>query len=298
MTAEAPAALRPRRRWLRRLIVTLLLIVVGVPLVALLLAWWLAGSESGTRTLAAQVEHYLPLVKLHGVEGTATGPLRIAEIDIDTKTRRIVLSGVDLDWDPRALADRHLHIHRLHAASLVVESKNVESPPLQLPDTLELPITIAIDAIALDRATIPPMSIEQVSGKASYDGARFRVDLAQGALRTSGATPIEARLSGTATLGATRPFALQGEIDALTKANVDSRAIGADGKLRVSGTLEELTTRADVNLREAKATAHADGTLVVRPFADTPLASLALKLQGIDLAAIDGRLPHTSTHQW
>ena len=293
MTSASSATVRPPRRWLRTLVITLLLIVIGLPLASLMFAWWLTGSETGTRTLASQVERYLPLVKLNGVEGTATGPLRIAEIVIDAKTQRIVLSGVEVDWDPRALLDRHLHIHRLHAANLVVESKNVESPPAPLPDTLELPITIAIDAIAIDRATITPVSLEQVAGKASYDGARFRVDLAQGALRTSGATPIEARLSGTATLGATRPFAVQGDIDAVTKASVDARAIGADGKLRVSGTLEELTTQADLNLREAKATAHADGTLVVRPFADTPLASLALKLQGIDLSAIDDRLPKT-----
>ena len=104
-----------------------------MPVAVLLFAWWLAGTEVGTRTLARQVEQYLPAVKLHGVEGTATGPLRIGEIVINTKTQRIVLSGVEVDWDPRALVDRHLHVHRLHAARLDVESKHVESPPLEMP---------------------------------------------------------------------------------------------------------------------------------------------------------------------
>jgi AraC-like DNA-binding protein len=63
--------------------------------------------------------------------------------------------------------------------------------------------------------------------------------------------------------------------------------------VRLDGTLEELTAKADVTLREAKTTARAEGSVVVRPFADAILGSANVKLQGVDLSTIAPSLPHT-----
>ena len=293
--AAAPAPLPPRsrRRWLRALIATLLLIFVVLPATVALLAWWLATSESGARTLASQVENYLPAVKLRGVQGAVTGPLKIAEIDIDTEKRTIVLSDVELDWDPRALLDKHLHIHRLHAAKLAIESKNIESPPLTLPEDLNLPITIAIDAIEIDRATIAPVELSGVQGSATYDGTRYRIDLRQLALKTNGSPPISGAFSGKAALDSSRPFAIEAGIAADAKGNLDERAVAADGTVKISGSLERLAAGIDLNLRETKATARAKGEAILRPFGETPFESAALKLQGVDLASLVNGLPHT-----
>ena len=290
---DAATTTRPRRRVLRTLLITVLALVIIVPAGLGLFGWWLAGSERGARTVAQQVEKYLPAVKLSGVEGAVTGPLRIAEIRIDMPTRQIVLSQVEVDWDPRTLFDRHLHIRLLHAANLEVVAKDVDSPPLELPQDLHLPLTIAIDRLQIDRAAIAPVALADAVGSASYDGSRYKLDVAQIAVKTQGADPLSGAFKGSATLGATRPFVLDGEIAADAKGALQEQSFGADGTVRLAGSLETLKASVDLTVRQAKAMARAAGSATMQLFAPSPLVEAALKLQGIDLAALRPELPHT-----
>ena len=125
-------------------------------------------SASGARTVFSLAERFIPGLQVNDVQGPLTGPLRIGSLKLDNPERKIELRNLALEWEPRALWQRHLHIRSLKIGQLNLTSSTKQSDePAQLPDSLALPLTLQIDRVQVAGGTVnwgalnlPPISVD------------------------------------------------------------------------------------------------------------------------------------------
>ena len=260
-----------RRRWLWLSLVPILL-CVGVGAGA-----WLAGSETALRFIARHAEGLSGgRVTIQGVHGSLYGPLRIDALDLQGETKRFQVRDLRIDWSPRALWQRHLRISQLELAELRITEIKPSVEPLQLPDSLGLPLSLEVPEARIDR-----LVIKAAGGEWTLRGIEFglhkpaqtyRLDLRR--LATPWGTG-QARVD----LADSPPFALSGQ----------ATFLHASGNITASaaGQLER------VNLKAAARVAGGEGTadLLITPFAKRPLRTARINAQGMDPAVWDKSLP-------
>ncbi|WP_158597886.1 translocation/assembly module TamB domain-containing protein [Noviherbaspirillum saxi] len=286
-------------RRLRRITVTLLILAL---LPALALAWLLA-SESGARAafrIAASLAD--GALQTQGIHGRLVGPLRIEQLAISQPGQNINLREVTLDWKPGALLKSTFHLTRLHIAhadvALIGESKD---EPAKMPARIALPLKVRLDSVAIDRGTVRrgptvPSSTEILrlgpSGFAlSFDGSQYQFRLRELTLMpTLEKGTATARISGDAELATEMPYALKGSFHANSKAVLDDRTIGADGKLLLSGSMADLA--ADIDLLVNRSPIR--GRVNLQPFSERPLGATQLNASALDLSALSPELPQSS----
>jgi len=150
---------RTRRRWGRRSVAVLLLIVVAV------LAW-LTATSSGRDVALRQIASYLPegsTLQWHRAEGVLLGTLalhdvRYAQPDaLDVTAGRLV---VNLAWWRLLTGQIRLNTLVLENAALTLPPPSEDSAGFTLPQwpdvlpEIDLPLTLGVDAIAVDRLSI------------------------------------------------------------------------------------------------------------------------------------------------
>lgn len=155
MSATATQTSR-KRRWLLRGL--LLVAVVGLAL--LLAVAWVLRSAGGRDFALARVLAALPPDSLswQRAEGTIDGPLRLHGVRYEHDGMRMQAERVVVDLAPVALIGRTLQIEQLDIERGFVDLPPGEQAPEPWPDaftlperlpTLQLPLTLAVDALAI-----------------------------------------------------------------------------------------------------------------------------------------------------
>jgi translocation and assembly module TamB len=282
-----------RARWLKSALGAIALLI----LVVLALATWLLGSESGARmVLSALTTASSGAVRADGIHGKLSGPLMLEHVVLERPNQRVALDGIRLDWEPLALLNAQLHITSLQVERLTVSSKIEQTPePATLPDSISLPLALQIDKAQINGGEIGwgPVNLIKLSPFAfnlDFDGRRYLLQLNRGGARAAaGADTVSADLSGHVTLGTARPYPLQADFTSGGTAVVQNRAIGANGRIRLDGSLAQFAANVDLALNQARVS----GRAVLQPFSDQVLADAALKVESLDLSAFRPDLPHT-----
>ncbi|HJV74223.1 MAG TPA: translocation/assembly module TamB domain-containing protein [Noviherbaspirillum sp.] len=263
---------------------------------------WLAGTQSGARAVFSALGTFSGgMLHTQDVQGRLTGPLRIGSLTFMQPDRRISLTDLRVDWLPRALLDKKLHITSLYLGHLgIINKDDKKKEPIKLPEQIALPFALQADDVQLARGEIS----RETSGKAAsllkfgplalslgFDGNVYSLRLrefAAGSTLDKGG--ITTRFSGQATLNAAKPYAIEGNFSSTGNAAIDERNIGAEGAIRLSGSLAELSTKLDFTVWQARL----QGNTVLQPFSEQILGTTQLTARSLDIASIDQKLPHTS----
>ncbi len=142
-------------RLLWRSLLTLLLIVILLPPLLLIAI----GSESGSRWLLDRaVSLSDEQLTIAAVEGSLLGQLELRQLRFDDGELWLEVERLRLHWHPFELLERRLRIASLELEGVVVvvpagEEEKADHP-LQLPEALDLPVTVQLDALLLRRLTV------------------------------------------------------------------------------------------------------------------------------------------------
>ena len=250
---------------------------------------WLGRTEEGTRWLLARI----PIVQVQGLRGALFGGslaadrLRVswsggqAWVLID----RLAAEGVRWEFRPDRRTWAGVSFTRLAAARVEVHTGPPSGQPAQLPTSLALPLRIASARVEVGELQIVDLApMRGISGRAAIsDSGWHHAEDVQVASWDRWA------MQGHARIASTRPFTVEGEIQARA---LDDRY---DGSLRAAGPLERLTL--DAHLRSqpqaGRAAPSADVHAVVQPYAAWPFAALSARTEALDLSALASAAPET-----
>ena len=251
---------------------------VAVIAVAAGAAWWLVSRDAALEWLVAEaVRRSGGALAVDGVRGTLFGPITVRRLAYETSGLLVVLEDMTVDASPREMARGRLTVRSLEARTLRFESK--PSPdPVRAPDSLALPLPVSIARAAIQEADLQGYKVRGLTF--GYEGGADQQSVrALSAVSDDGHVEIDLRV------GAHAPFELAGA--------VALRGKGALGDWTANAKLSGNLARAA--LVEASATAHgarAGGTARIAAFEPRWLEEFLVKLEDVDPAAFDARVPH------
>lgn len=275
-SSEPPAQRRSR-----------LAIALGVLGIAILLAIaggasWLSSEAALRYLLDYAVARSGGRIVIEKASGSLLGSVKLARISYRDGGMSVIIEGVSIDYLPRELFGGRLVVNELRAKHVVVEAAAGDQAPIALPDTIVLPIDLAIERLRIDRLDW------RIAGRA---GALTDMSLAYSGdhklhrVRDLEVTAPGVHLAGSASIGAARPFATQGAVSlSLAKPHPEGRI-----EATLAGDLEAL--RVQANSRVADIAAEARATLA--PFARVPFIEGRLEAYDVDLKRIDPEWPAT-----
>jgi translocation and assembly module TamB len=272
--ATAPEA--PRRRWPRRVLVSLAV------LAALLAgAFWLLGRESTLQQLVQRIANASGgQVSVSGVSGSLYHRMHIGRLVYRGKDSVITADNIDINWSPLQYFSEGLAISELHVAALTVQSLG-PSEPARMPESLAAPIRLSVSDARLDKLTLA-----SASGSNVIERLRFKLAGDKGGWHLQDASASTAFGNATAdlTIAADKPFALKGrgqfrhsDTSSCQNAGTDPASCNAQLSLEAGGSLALLTLK----VQGAAGTASGGGTLALAPF--DPIILRAIDLAGRDL---------------
>lgn len=209
-------------------------------------------------------------LRIDGVEGHLGAPLSIRSLRLTTASQRVEIDGLRLEWQPRALWQRRLEIDLLAADAVRVNLLEKDPTPLQVPQSLRLPLDLRIRVIDLARLDIVDAGQTLVFRdlRAGLDGSGDRYRLTQAQLVTPWA-----EVDGTLELGKDAPFALAGAFAARADAPV---LLAARLDLRGELAAPAFSLEAEAEAMRFLASGEA------APFAPVKLTRLLVAGEGID----------------
>ena len=253
------------------------LVVVALLLVAAASAFYvLAYTQTGIELAAAQLSRLKTVgIRVEGVSGRLTGPLRIARFELDHKRVHVVAEDIVIDLHLRWLALQTIDVTSATVARAAVELKSAPDEP---PPTTPLRFLPGFLSIAVDRVDVAAITLQLQNGQVfviDHVAAAVALNASRLAVRDFTVESPLANLQGNAVLAAARPVGIE----------VDTHGIVFDGDrpdltlaATIRGNADVLQFEADVT---APATAHASATLT-RPEGswqiDGKLASSSLSL--------------------
>ncbi len=174
----------------RKLLKALLWSLAGLLLLVVVLAATLIGAtstESGLRWTWNTAKDYLPEnIEIAEVRGRLIGPLEIHGLQVNTESMRLGVRRLRLEWSVSALLQKRLHIENLAIAGLeytALPGTEPEEPsePFALPQAINLPVEVRLDALTLDNAEIrtapdaEPFVIERIHLLAGLNNKRWLI---------------------------------------------------------------------------------------------------------------------------
>ena len=275
----------PRRRWL-----LVAAVAVLIPLTAMA---WLGTSETGFRLLCAGMERISDgRLRIEAPEGRFLSDWRAQSVRWLDEARDVESGRLRVRWSPRELLRGRLAIERIEADSLRIFSEP-SSTPATMPDSLQLPLPVRIEHVAVGSLqsgkpdSNPTIFASNVEATISSDGRLHHLDRLQAHVGELG-------LVADATLAANPPYDLKAV--AVVSGYTLDQSFKLD--LRGNGSLAQLDVdgRIVAGADAAGGKARADGTVraLLTPFAERPLASLAMHFTGIDPAAFAPDAPHAA----
>lgn len=263
---------RTRRAWL---IVTLLLASMAGVL-------WLAGRAQTLQWLAEYVVSKSDgTLALQGVKGSLYGPIQVSGLVFETSERRVELSDLELDWSPRDIVfHKQVRVQTLRAQTLTLTIKQPSVEPLQLPDTLQLPLGLEVPAATVERIIVEAadqhheFSLLKLAVK--NPGDQYHIAASINTPWGTGGADIS--------MGATSPYSLSGEarLDKVEQPHAYTIVTS------LAGRLEEVTMDATAHYGPSQAQANA----VLALFHAVPLKQATLRAQRINPQQFDTSLPH------
>ncbi len=261
--ADAPAI--PRRRWPRRVLIALAV------LVALLAgAFWLLGRESTLQQLVQRVANASGgQVAVSGVRGSLYHRMHIGRLVYRGKDSVITADNIDINWSPLQYFSEGLSISELHVAALTVQSLG-PSEPAKMPESLAAPFRLKLSDARLDKLTLTG-----AAGSNVIERLRFKLygDKSSWHLEDASARTAFGDARADLSIAADKPFALQG------KASL-AQAPGAGAaqlSLEAGGNLALITVKAQGSANGASG----DANVALAPF--DPIILRTLDLNGHDL---------------
>lgn len=280
--APPAAPSRSPRRWLRRTL-------IGLAAVALLLfaAFWYLGRESTFQLLLKKAADASGgELTVNGASGTLYGRMHLDHLSFRSPTQHLDATNIDIDWSPFQYLSRGVLINRLQVAALSTESLGPPTPTV-LPDSLQLPVTIQVDDARLGKLTLLSKGgstvIDNLRLKLSVDRNRWQVRDA------SASTPF-GLVAANATLGASRPFVIDGQaslVQNLTAQQQAARQQPAQASALVKGNLSLL----DIDAKGSSQGASADARLQLAPFDPIILRNANINGSGIDPSRVNAAWP-------
>ena len=279
MTEDAPSP--PRRRRSPWLVASAFVAVVVVLVIAATVAW--LSSPSATQYAVERASAATAgRLTIEGAQGTLLGPLRATRVRWRDGGTDIVAEDVTIDYQPAALAGGRLVVRELRASRAAVTLADTGAERAAMPDDLALPIDVDIARIVVDsvewdgaghRTTLSNISLAYAADRREHRIRGLRV-------HAPGAT-----LTGTATLGTTKPFPTSGAASlVLAQPHPEGRV---DAKF--DGNLQSL----ELALRSDLAQVVAEGRARIAPFASQPFIEGRGTARDIDLSRFDPAWPAT-----
>ncbi|MGX0935946.1 translocation/assembly module TamB domain-containing protein [Cupriavidus metallidurans] len=287
-TPNAPRPLRPRRRvwrvlaWIVGLLVFLAIAVIGAAAFAL-------HNETGTRHLwglATRLSAGMLAGQFDG--GTVASGLRLHDVVYASGDTRVAIDRIDsrwkMTWSPMRLHVEWLRVGKIDAR---LPASEPNTPPAQMPATLELPLAIDIDTLTLGElsllqgppATSSPLVLSGLSGAVHSDGQRHRIVIDRLV------TPY-GKLQANGQIAGRKPFALTVEALAEGRWQDESYEMTA----RVDGSLETLHAQVEANGDRIRARASAD----VTPFGEVPFTHLMVDGERINPRLFSATAPQAN----
>ncbi|MDY0073981.1 MAG: translocation/assembly module TamB domain-containing protein [Thauera sp.] len=274
-----------------------MLLVIGLLLVIAGVLGWVLGTQSGLNFVVRQASEALqPALGIERAEGRLLGPLQLSGVRYQDGELDVAVDQVRLAWQPRALLQRRLHVEALELGRIDfaqrASTEVKEDQPLQPPDSLQLPLAIDVDRLALQRFVLHDWPAEAASAEAEdglwlgelaaalhSDGAEHRLQVQQ--LRfAEGDAAAELSLAGSA------PFALK--LAGRLALEIEQRPL----QLVLNGDGNLLAPR--LNFTADSAGMELTGEVEAAPFAAVPLVALRLNSNEINPAALLAELPQAA----
>lgn len=245
-------------------------------------AWWAARSETALAWVVARLEGVAGgRLRIESPRGSLAGTIGAARVVYADEDLRVTATAVSLDLRLRPLLDRRLAANSVGARSVRIEI--LPTPSTGPPDAIGLPLAVALDRFTIDTLAIvdggDTLAFNDLAGAYRGGPAGHRLELARARTPWGDA-------SGLATLGAEKPFPVEGGVR-FVRATPPWTVEASAG---LAGTLLSLNVRVDGKVGAAPV----EGELVVAPFEDRWLARARATAREIDLAAFVPAAPQTA----
>jgi translocation and assembly module TamB len=245
-------------------------------------AWWAARSETALAWVTARLEGITGgRVRIESPRGSLAGTIAAARVVYFDADVRVTATEVALDLRLMALLRERLEATALRAQTIRIEI--LPTPSTGPPDSIGVPVSIGVDR--LDVASVAlvdgadTIEFRDVSGAYRGGPDGHRVEL------TRARTPW-GDASGLATLGAEKPFSIEGGVRFVRATPPWS----VDATAGLAGTLLSMNVRLDGRVGAAPI----EGELVLAPFEDRWLARARATARDVDLAAFVPEAPKTA----
>ncbi|MCL2791311.1 MAG: translocation/assembly module TamB domain-containing protein [Desulfobulbus sp.] len=195
-------------------------------LLVLALILFLAATESGLHCLILAGNRLSGgLLTIGAASGTMLGPIRLQDIRYADGIDTVLISAVDLDWEPARLLDGKLRIHSVRGRDVRILLGESTGETVLTP--FSLPVDLTIDTVSADTITVfsdqePVWTIAQgTASDLSYRKTAIHVAglslisdaftlQVKGSLRTDDAYPLQADVIFRAHPNGYEPIAAQG----------------------------------------------------------------------------------------
>ena len=243
---------------------------------------WLAATTAGLRFIVARALPLLPLeLEIGAIEGRLAGPLVLAGVEFEAPGVAGTIERLELDWRPRALLARTVHLVHLEIDSPRLWLR--PGPDDEVPATEEpasdwqlysVPLRVVVERFRLDGGSVhgdsgpllEALTLE-FAGELSGQGlALDRLSLAADGVELAG--------RARASLDPSAPW----DVDLRWRVPWQDAALAGRGAVR--GTLPELALQLALS---APAAARIEGT--VRDLVGTPAWDLAIELEALPAAS-------------
>ncbi len=283
--ADTPATDTPAprpRRWLRRT-----LIGAGVTVVVLGGVVWLLGRETTLQQIAERVARASNgSIALTGVTGSLYDHMHIGRLVYKSKSSTITAENIDIDWSPLQFFSAGIEISKLDVANVLMQSTG-PSEPLTMPATLAPPFRISVADARL--AKLVMVNEQGVRNEVTAVHAQLYGDKTSWQLKDAGATTPIGKVAADATIGAQKPFALEGKAR-LSEVQYAPGQAPAQLNAAVTGNLALMT----VAVKGTSANANGDGVVTIAPFDKIPLRTADVRAYGVDPSRFQSAWPKAS----
>ncbi|MBA4381750.1 MAG: hypothetical protein C0406_04220 [Sideroxydans sp.] len=253
------------------------------------LGYYLLGTTSGMTWMAGVMDrHTRGAFKVDGLTGSLFGGFTAQHLAFNSEAQRIDVSGVQVDWQPRALLSQELHLLRVSVQQIDLHAEHVATATTAptLPDSLQLPLNVTAAKIHVGAfrwfaagSPQPDFVVSEVDASLNSDSKKHHLDLQNAQLPFG-------ELAGDVTLATASPFALSSHITLdTTTPRSEKLQVQAD----VQGELRDL----DIKLKAEGAGARADATILLSPLDDVPFQRIQMQFKGVDVARLIEKAPQT-----
>jgi len=271
------AGLQNLRKWLLggvAALVTLALLLYA----AIYIAWH---TEPGARVVWRIVTALDGRLSGEYRAGTLAQGLQLGDIVFQEVDKRINVDRVAANWQ-WDFSPLKLSISNLAIGNVVVTQLPSPDEPLELPQSLRLPLALALDRATLQQLTINSETAAQTYADIALHGSsdsinhHIRLDHAQ---TPAGLAAMQMYLSGD------RPFKLSGKINLRNEYQAQDYEVSA----YYSGTLERMIVSASLSGQPLSGQAD----VIATPFSPIPFTNARIRISELDLAVFNNSAPHT-----